>query len=177
MTIDNLDRVIRTMLISQSELPARFVRNASSAYGTDLDKRLLDEVFDSIETDDVLMLFDNNVDAQDDNVSMTESNDDLTYYLTFKTTVTLYGDRSADVAVKTIARLRSELVRLKLQSNDVFVKDVTNPVVLREFKNNVLWTRHSFELSYAVKLTINSVEESYDVQTIDVTVIPLDETT
>ena len=78
-----IDKIIRNELITQSELDGKFVRNALSEYGTDLDKNRLDSVFESIESTDCCILFEtqsgNNYD-----VSLSEEDDAVTYYKSFK---------------------------------------------------------------------------------------------
>ena len=168
-----LDALIRKVLIRQSELDATFVRNALSAYGTDLDKRTLDSVFETIGPNDAMMLFENHMNADDKDVSMTEENGKMTYYLSFKTNVMIYGLTGAMTAIKTCARLRSEVVRLQLQDMGIFIQKVENPVELHEFKNNVLWQRHDFEIWYACKFTIEPIDESLDIESIDFDLIAL----
>lgn len=163
-TTSQLDALIRRLLIDQSELNSNFVRNALSAYGTDLDKRTIDAVFETISPDDAMMLFENHLTSDDKDVSMTEENGNMTYYLSFKTNVMIYGLSGADIAIKTCARLRSEAIRLQLQSVGIFLQKVDNPVELHEFKNNVLWQRHDFELTYGCKFTVEPVEKTVNVE-------------
>lgn len=156
--INELNRLIRNQLMTQSELPSDRVRNALSTYGATLDKLLTKQEFDTICPCDELMLFELRTRENDADVSMTENKDTtISYYKSYLVYVILYGNNSATIMNKLIARLRTQAVRQALYEEGVYIEEVKNDSSVNEFKNDVMWHRHDTEILISCKMSIKQV--------------------
>ena len=155
--INEINKIIRAQLITQSELPSNRVRNALTTYGATLDKLLTHQEYSSICVCDDLMLFELRTRDNDADVSMTEEDGFVTYYKSYLIYIILYGNESANISSKLIARLRTSSVRLALQDEGIFIEEVKNDTSLNEFKNDVLWHRHDIEILISCKMSISQI--------------------
>lgn len=169
--VKELEKILRENLIIQSELKPERVRNSLSIYGTQLDKLLSEEIYGSIEQSDCLLLFELNSRESTSDVSMTETedNDDnsITYYKAFRLRVILYGDDSSDIALKLVARFRTEEVRSHLYEQGVYLEKISDPFKLNEFKNETMWIRNDIEIDIGCKFKIQPI--NLDSNFIDIT--------
>ena len=183
--LDVLTETIRNMLISQSELSPDRVLNSLSLTGTDLDKLLEDSIYTSITQNDTTLLFElSSVNVSNNNVSM-ESGDkynskylacspfticgpntivgsfvidySITYYKMYQLHLILYGLSSSEVAMKLVARLRSEAVRHNLYADGLYVEDITDIQTFNEFKNNLMWLRNDITINIGIKSDISQI--------------------
>ena len=159
--IDELNSVLRKVLIEQSELPADRVLNSLSEYGTDLDILLEDNSYDSINFDTPTMLFELSLRPSSSDISENSSqitqekltvsdyiyvdglvvsddgpiiNDTIDFYKSYKLHVIIYGNNGYNIANKTIGRLRSEFVRNEVQEKGIYLESVENLNSLKESK-------------------------------------------
>lgn len=188
-TTNNLDeavKILRNELITQSELPSEKVLNALALTGTELDELLNDSIYNSITPYQTTMLFSLNSYNSTSDVSMESGdkynskyltcsptticslntilndfiiNNDITYYKIFQLKLILYGIYSTDIALKLIARLRSALVRADLYNSGVYIESVSEPFILNEFKNDIMWLRTDVNINFGIKLAINQINE------------------
>lgn len=169
--INELNKILRNMLIEQSQLTPSMVLSSLSLHGTDLDKHLQqicslttlcgehnNSNYNSIERQDALMLFELESNTMLNDISITTEDDKLIYYRALVLKVILYGDGSNDIASNTIARLRSEAVREKLYGNGVYLESVSRPNVLNDFKNDTMWLRVDFDINLGCKLVIEQID-------------------
>ena len=164
-SIEDIDKIIRATLISQSQIEPDYVRNSDTVFGQMLDAPLSDDVFESITHTDLLMLFE--LHSRESDSDMTETVDDkIVSYKAFKVHVIVYGDLSADCCSNVIARLRTQKVRSDLQSSAVYLERVSEMVELREFKASTVWTRHDFDIDISCRLQINQINDDYDVSSL-----------
>lgn len=156
--IDELNKLIRNQLIIQAELPSNRVRNALTTYGAMLDKLLTKQEFDSVCPCEELMLFELKTRENDADVSMTENEDaSISYYKSYSVYIILYGNNSATIMNKLIARLRTQAVRQALYEEGVYIEEVKNDLSINEFKNDVMWHRHDTEILISCKMSIKQV--------------------
>lgn len=157
-----LNKVLRNCLITQSQMNEKMVLNSLSLYGTELDKLLIslsrDQRYTSIEQNDALLLFELISRESSGDISITENEENpyhnITYNKAFKLKIIIYGDAGSDIALKTIARLRTEEVRNNLYEQGVYLEKVSDPFILNEYKNETMWLRNDFEMDIAVQFKI-----------------------
>lgn len=166
-SIKELEKIVRKYLISQSELKGKFVRNALSTYGETLDKLLYKQTFDTITPCDELMLFELKTHKSSSTKSMTEVNGDITSYKSYTIHVIIYGENAADVASKTIARLRTEIIRDSLLNEGVYIEEVTDDDSINEYINNVMWRRHDFDVNISCDITVTQVTADQELAVLD----------
>lgn len=152
--IKELEKICRKYLISQSQLSGEMVRNSLSTYGETLDKVLSKMIEASICPCDALILFELKSRHSNSDVSMTEVDESITIYKSYTLYIIIYGNDSATLATKLIARLRTEEIRSQLYEEGVYVEKVYNDDSLNEFKNNVMWHRHDFKLDISCMMSV-----------------------
>lgn len=162
--INELNKIIREQLIIQSELDSNRVRNALTTYGATLDKLLHEDKYESICKCDELMLFELRTRENDADVSMTEYDDNITFYKSYTIYIILYGDNAATIMNKLIARMRSQAVRQALYENGVYLQEMKNDISFNEFKNDTLWHRHDVEILISCKMSIEQVSPNVDFE-------------
>lgn len=171
-SISDLNKLIRSTLMTQAELEGNFVRNASTNFGAYLDKSIDENIFSSIEKTDAMLLFDIKYRDSDADVSQTLEDNTLQYYKAFTVHVIIYGDSSIDIAYKTISRLRSQRVRTQLQDQAIYLEQVSEPTQLHEFVASTVWTRTDFDIDIDCRLLATQVDDDYDVSSLsDLTIV------
>lgn len=169
--LNEVNKFIGNVLVTQSELTRDNVYNALSLHGTPLHKRLLETNFISYDVSECVLLFELESENGSDNVSMTLDNGTIVYDKTYKVSITIYGNASEDVANKTIARLRSEKVRQDIQENGLCILNVTNSQTANEFVNDTMWHRSDFAIKLGCEIVIQPISESYDFDTANFEII------
>ena len=155
------EKTIRAELIKQSGLAASMVRNAHSAYGQMLDvsETADNDIFRSLETSECLMLFDFRPRESAEDMSETEDDDDtISYYKAYRVHVIMYGEPATTLSHTVVARMRTELCRMNLQSKDIHLERVSSPVAFYEYENMRLWVRADFDIDISYKTQILPVE-------------------
>lgn len=155
------EKTIRAELIKQSGLAASMVRNAHSAYGQMLDvsETADNDIFRSLETSECLMLFELRPRESAEDMSETEDDDDtISYYKAYRVHVIMYGEPATTLSHTVVARMRTELCRMNLQSKDIHFERVSSPVAFHEYKNMRLWERADFDIDISCKTQILPVE-------------------
>ena len=169
--VNELNKELRTVLMTQAELDGQYVRNALSTFGETLDKLLFKQTYDSISPCDQLMLFELRSRQNKADVSMTEADDSVTFYKSYELYVIVYGENAADVMNKLIARLRTQAVRLQLIELGIFLEEVGNDNSLNEFKNNVMFHRHDCSVNISCRFSIEQVNSDYLMENGDIDLI------
>lgn len=164
--IKELEKIIRNVLIEQSEISSKFVRNALSVYGTDLDQNTGDNIFTAIARTQALMLFELNAKNLSSDMSETNADDSISYYKAYTVRIIIYGDKSPTIANKLIARMRTQYVRDSLQDKGVYLDSVSNADSIYEYKNGVMWIRNDFSIDIACTMNIQPVTSISDFATI-----------
>ena len=176
-TVDDIEKIVRAKLIEQSELNPKQVRNALSLHGEALEKwldeqtfasiglhvkgydfqtwdeSLWDELSDKWSNSGTMMLFE--LQTRDNTGDMSEDEGDvISYYRSYRVYVTIYGTYGNDISNITVARLRTQAVRLSLRNSGIYLERVSNPVKLNEYKNETMWTRNDFEIDISCKMNV-----------------------
>lgn len=155
------EKTIRAELIKQSGLAASMVRNAHSAYGQMLDvsETADNDIFRSLETSECLMLFDLRPRESEEDMSETEDDDDtISYYKAYRVHVIMYGEPATVLSHTVVARMRTELCRMNLQSKGIHLEHVSSPVAFYEYENMRQWERADFDIDISYKTQILPVE-------------------
>ena len=157
--VNDIEVIIRNMLITQSELNEQFVRNSLSLYGTGLNEEVAEDIFDSITDNNCLVLFELNVKNGNFDISETIK-DVIKIYKTYNVHIIIYGNNSNTLANILAARIRSEKVRMTLEEQGVYLEFVDEVQSVHEFKNDVLWLRTDFDMQIACEMSIKQVGEN-----------------
>lgn len=191
---NEINKYLRQVLITQSELSPERVLDALSVYGTELDKLLDESIYNSIDRTNATMLFELNTRTASSDMTMEEnevkvealtcsnyvfcddlkvSNDlkvldsDITSYKAFRLNVIIYGDASTNIAQKLVARLNSEACRVQLYEQGIYLEKLSDPNTINEFKNDTMWLRTDINIDIAIKQNITQITLDNDYNIID----------
>lgn len=153
-----------------------------------------EEVWDSITQDDTTLLFELQPAFSTSAVSMEEGDfynakevvcsslticspntvvgdvaidNSITYYKIYRLKLTLYGSNSSSVALKLVGRLRSSKVRTDLYSSGIYIEKVSEPDIINEFKNNLVWLRNDVQVDIGVKYALSQVDVATEYEAIN----------
>lgn len=170
-SITNLNSAIialRKYLIINSELDSSRVLNSLSLNGTELDKLLEDSIYNSIESSNDTLLFEVSENESNSNMSEDDNeNNDIIYYKMYTCHIIIYGDNSDNIALKLASRMRSNVVIDAIYNDGIYIEDISNPQSINEFKNNLMWFRTDFDISFGVRYSISHIIEDYNIEKID----------
>lgn len=160
--VDDLEKLLREEISVQSELPLDRVLNSLSLYGTELDTYLMENIYVSIEQPDTLVLFELTSRKSNSDVSMNIQTEDdfITYDKAFRLNLIMYGSSSSDVALKLVARFRTEEVRNNLYEKGIYLEKVEDPYILNEYKNETMWLRNDVNIDIAVEFKIQPITKN-----------------
>lgn len=156
-SVNELNKVLRQQVILQSELPAENVRNGLSTYGEALEKLLVKQTYDAYEQEDSFIVFELKTRQNESDVSYTNYDDTVVYDRSYEFICYIYGNSSADVANKLVARFRTEKVRTNLYDNGVYLQEVKEPISFNEYKNEVMWLRTDVSILISCEFKITQV--------------------
>lgn len=157
---NELNKLIRKLLIEQTEIPADRVINGLSVYGETLDKLIAKNRYDSYNRDDLFIIFELSSRNSESNMSYTKDDDTLEYIGSYNMHVIIYGNSSSLVASKLAARMRTETVRDVLDEDSTYVENVSDPTTVNEFVNGVLWHRADVDIYLSCTFNFNQIGES-----------------
>lgn len=162
--VESINKIIRSELIQQTGLSGDYVRSSLSEYGADLDKEVLDDIFESVDKTDAIIFFELKTRANDSDVSMTEENDSITLYKSFRVHLVIYGNSAYTIAAQICGRFRTEYVRRDLQENGVYIEEVSDFESLYEFKAMTMWPRCDIDIDISCRIDITQVTDDYRVK-------------
>lgn len=161
--INSIETIIRNILIAQSQLTGEYVRNALSVYGTPLDEKS-NNILDSIEESDNLIIFELNTRDVDSNVSETEEDEKIHFYQGYRVHVIIYGDNSKTLSNKIIGRLRTSILRDTFRKNDLYLESVSSPQSINEYINSSMWSRCDFDIDISCEMIVDPVSLDYEAE-------------
>lgn len=153
--LDDATKILRSEIIAISGVSDELVLNALTSYGADLN-RILDEVAQGLEhshsnpedpRDDLLILFEN---RSDDSSSDNVFHAGVTYQA-YKMHIIIYGDGAEEMAVRIKNGLLLLDEKAKLDHEGVHIASVSNIESMNEFKNETMWQRRDFDISFAFR--------------------------
>lgn len=154
-SVDELNKILRQVIIQQSNLSDEQVLNSLSIHGEDLDKLFEEQEYISIDRSDALILFELQSRRSSADISMTNDDGSITLYRSFTFRVMIYGNDSSNIANVLIARLRTEDVRVQLLDSNIYVEKVSEPDVLNEYKNQTMWIRNDIAIDISCEFNIS----------------------
>lgn len=170
--VDNINKIIRTCIIQNSNVSAEFVRNALSGSGPRLDKHKSGDIFETIEHDDILIIFELQARNNNNDMSETDENDIIRHYQSFTINIIIYGDSSHSSATILVSRMRTEFVRNTLYEQGVHIENVSNTTSVNEFKNDTMWMRTDFSIDITCRFEIEQATVYEDFDSAKIITIP-----
>lgn len=157
-----INKILRNILIKQSELPAKRIVDSLSTFGETLDKLLEKTIYDSYKTSDSVILFELLDRDSSNNMSYTKEDSTIKYQRSFEWKLIIYGNDSSDIATKIVARYRTQKIRDDLQNQGIYLEEVTEPTTFNEFKNNVIWLRNDLSINITCEFEITQIDDYHD---------------
>lgn len=155
--LNEINKYIRQTLIAQSELDGSHILNALSAGGQDLIKDIGDSIYISYERKDCVILFELMDNNSSTNLTMSEIDNSISSFSSYKVHITIYGNASMMMAQVLKARLESEKVRNDLYVKGIYLENVTNAISLNDFINETLWHRTDFDIEISCLLKVEPI--------------------
>ena len=164
--LKEINKILRTVIIAQSQLLSANVRNALSLHGEDLEKLIEGTVYNSYEVTDCFALFELKYRDSSNNISFTntdQTNDPVTIQNSFAFQVMIYGNASPTTAALFTARMRTAKVRQDLMTQGVYIERVENPVSINEYINDSMWIRTDVVINISCEMLVQQVSNDYQV--------------
>lgn len=160
--------LIRNMIISQSNIDSNHVLNSLSIRGQDLQKLIQDtNIYMSYDLNDKIILFKISKNDNTNNVQLSEENDIISLYTSYKCHLYIYGNNSFDF---------SEILKAKILTekniDDMFFKGInitscSNIENISDFINNTIWPRSDFNIYFSYKYNVSLDNNYKDINSID----------
>lgn len=159
-----IDKVIRNVLIKQSELSSSRVLNAASVRGQNLSKLIEEDTYTSLNLSDILIIFERVFNPNSkNNVVMEEEDDTITIYSSFYIKILIYGNDSPYIANKLRSRLLTRSVIDDLQESGVCVNNISNPEPMSEWLNETLWIRNDLTMEVSCRESFKKIDSDYEI--------------
>lgn len=163
-----IDIIVRTHLIRQSQIDQSLVKNLASRYGSSFSKNETDEIFDSVLPSDNIIFFITEKSPSSNDVSLTNEDETITQYSSYDVKVSIYGDDSANLAMKLVARFRTSKVRTSMFESGLHIHSIEESGSIHEFKNDVAWLRTDFTIHVECEHRVEQVEDDLDVSSLNI---------
>lgn len=166
---NELAKIIRTRLISQSGINGNCVLNAQSLYGATLQQNAeVENVLDKtllipFNDNENAIVFDITNSMSDDDI-VEETDTQLTVYSSFVCLCMFYGKDCTFKAPMVRARFLTQELLADFESEGVHIQSIENKEQINEFINEKLVTRQDIEIRFACELSI-SKSITYDNMT------------
>lgn len=164
--LQEIDKILRNVIIQQSELQADRVLNALSIRGTDLEKQIQTDEYISIDLNNSMILFEVYSRNSENNMTMEEDdeNNSLTSYCSFMIKLIIYGNTSKMLAQKLKARFESQYIRNKLYDSGIHVDNVSEIETISEFINSTIWLRNDLSILFSCKLSVSQLQDDEELK-------------
>ncbi len=162
--ISEIDKIIRPVLIKQSELQDKRVLNGLTTHGVMLQRLIQDQVYQTLEPDNNVLIFGLHGRTDDPDKSMTEEDGSIIHYVPYEMKLIMYGSRSETIMDKLIGRLRTAEVRQELYAQGIYLQNVLQPRSTEEFINETMWLRTDSSINIYVMLRHLPVDEDVDIK-------------
>lgn len=163
---NEINKILRNELIIQSELDPSQIRNSLSVNGETLQKEIEKQIYESIDHNDTLILFELQTRDSVNDISLTTNDDNILYYKSYNFKLVLYGNDSIDTGNKITARFRSENVRNKLYDQGIYLESISNPITINEFINDTIWFRTDINIYISCAYNILPISKNDDIENV-----------
>lgn len=158
--INTAIKVLRQMLINQSQLEPNKVLNALSVYGPETLTTGENCQF-SFTNEDTFILFELIEIESNNNVDMIESDDTVSVYATYEFKLIIYGTDSANIAQKLKGRFRTAKVLDELYVQGIQLYKVDRPTAMNEYINDAMYERRDMSIYFSINLQVEQIDD-YD---------------
>lgn len=162
-----IDKIIRKVLIEQSELKSKRVLNAISVRGQNLSKLINENEYSSYTLNDTFIIFETlSNPSSNNNVVMEEDDDTITCYSSFYIKILIYGNNSPQMVNKLKSRLLSREVIDNLYNEGIHIEKISNPEPIHEWLNETLWVRNDLTMQISCRESFEKINSDYIIDKI-----------
>lgn len=156
--INDIDKIIRNLLIKQSGLDKTHILNAQSIRGPELVKYIEETKEKSPELSDLFIIFDNNF--TNENLNFTEKeNDKLRILGSFEIYVIIYGDNSNKLGSILKARLESSKCNYDLLRQGIHLTGVSRVNESTDFIKETIWPKVDFHIYFEFESKTDPIDD------------------
>ena len=158
-SIENTDeilKIVKSMIMKQLNLPSENVLDGKSIYGAMLQKRLDNEIFNTFDRNDCIVVMDISESLDYDEDVIPEDN---LIYQSIICHLYIYGNNSALMSKMLKFRALSQKNKYELNSQGLHLYKIIGPIDIDEFINNTMYHRKDLELHFSFKTTIENVDD------------------
>lgn len=168
--IQEINKIIRNVLILQSGLQPNQVMNGVSLHGTELLERINQYAYKTYTLDSSFIVFVLESRESESDFSQTQEDGKLRMVASYQMHCYVYGYESQKLANMIIARIRSEYSRLNLQQSGIYLESVSSATTGNDFINNTLMIRTDFFINMSVEMEIEQVSDGEEFEYFDLKV-------
>ena len=158
--LDEVELIFVKALEEQSQLDSDRIINGHSVRGAELAKYVEDKIESTYNLDDVVIIFDMELE-EDDDICITEEIDDryVRQGIAVNFGLVIYGNAS-DLMAKTLkSRFESDYVNSYFNSYDVNIYKVSSGQTTTEIVNNTVWQRTDMSIKLDFEMNIQKVSD------------------
>lgn len=165
--LHEIEKIIRNILIEQTNLPGTRILNGQSIRGQDLSKLVGEKIYKSYNLKDNVIIF--NLTLRDsENVNFTDINPENKQSIIkmVGTTIklTIYGNSSINLAQIIKSRLETENIRYKLLQEGLYIESIRNTFTTNEIINDTYWQRVDLNIELDCEMEIEKITDFDDYE-------------
>lgn len=150
-----LGKIFGDAIATHSLLDKKFIINSKSIYGGTMQKSDDDIVFDTFSPSDTFVVF--YIEHAESGDTMTEDNESLIVYDSFKVTLSCYGEKNDTLAANLYGRFQTQEALLYFEQNGVHIQSIDNEGDLTDFLNGHLVRRRDLIIHFSCQINTTKV--------------------
>lgn len=163
--LHEINKIIRSQLIEQTDLPGDNIINSLDTYGPELIKYLEDmDLYGSYDLKDTVILFEITSDPSRLNITTDEENDKIYAFSSYTVHLMIYGENSNAMVYIIKSRFESEEVRDILYRKGIHLTDIDLIGDINDFINNRIWLRSDMNINIEVRYEIEKKSKLENIE-------------
>lgn len=165
ISYENIIRTLRNALITNTNVPATRIINATSVRGPDIFKLLNSTEAISPDLADAFIIFELTENQDNDNYGATSMDDNhMETIMSYDLNLKIYGNDCHILSQTILARFKSAEVALSVRDEGVWIYGISKPESLNEFINNTIWPRCDMKIKVMARFEIVKKIKESDVE-------------
>ena len=152
-SIDEINKIIRNKLIELSGLEGKKVVNGYTIHGQDLVDQLNKYLVNGYDPKNSYIVFE--LHPRNSYITETDYNDKLTIYSPYEMHVYVYGNNSLTLVNTIISKFLTQMTRLDLQNQGIYLENIDNVQNGTDFINESLYPRVDFDINLYCEMDVS----------------------
>lgn len=153
---DDIIILLRKEIMNQLSLDGKYVVNALSVYGPDMNVGQTNTVFNSVKPTDTFIIFELEEENGNDNMQE-DMGDHILTYVEYSFNLYIYGNKAGINSHILKSRLMSPELIEGLEEKGIHIRTIEEPASINEFINNVMWQRRDMSIHISVRYDVNKI--------------------